>query len=151
MSGCQFHCPGCFNSEAWDYKAGKPFGKKAYLRIKEYLSDPNISGLSILGGDPLWQDDNGIMNLVMLCSYVHEIGKTVWIWSGFTWEEIFKEDTNNTRAMRAMLIGNCDVWVDGLFDESKKDLRLKWRGSSNQRVIDVKKSLKEKKIVLYEE
>ena len=153
VSGCQFHCPGCFNSEAWDYRAGKPFDYSAQLKVRAMINDPNVSGLSILGGDPLWQSPDDMSELWNLCAFTHKLEKTVWIWSGFTWEQVFAEEPfpDKDTYFRQRLIEQCDVWVDGLFDESKKDLRLKWRGSSNQRVIDVKKSLKEKKVVLYEE
>ena len=153
VSGCQFHCPGCFNSEAWDYKAGKPFTEETRNLINEYLQDPNIAGISFLGGDPLWQDLDGICQLGVLCEDAHRLNKNVWLWSGFTWEQIFPtvstDDFNAMRYMRQALVSKCDVWVDGLFDASKKDLRLKWRGSSNQRVIDIQKSLEEGKVVLY--
>ena len=90
--------------------------------------------------------------LKRLVDKVHDAGKTVWIWSGFTWESVMTTTPDDKlEAARQNLIKSCDVFVDGLFIEEKKDLSLKWRGSSNQRVIDVKKSLAAGQIVLYKE
>lgn len=155
VSGCRFYCKDCFNSEAWDFKHGKPFVPETFDKIIELVKNPNISGLSLLGGDPLWQDTDGLIELTNLCEEVRRTGKTVWIWSGFTWEEIFPVCMPpypiKNFALKRDLISKCNVWVDGRFDKNLKDLRLKWRGSSNQRVIDVQKSLAQNKIVLWEE
>ena len=100
------------------------------------------------------QDINGLTKLTRLVCSIKEIGKNVWIWSGFTWEQIFPkvliDEFDKLRSHRQMLIEKCDVWVDGQFIESKKDLRLKWRGSSNQRVIDVKRTIEAGQIILWE-
>ena len=155
VSGCEFHCPDCFNQESQNYDYGEEFTSLTMAEIIESISDPKVDGLSILGGDPLWQSPGGITTLIDLCHRVHDLGKTIWIWSGFTWEEIFptvaQDFLNVKRVYQQELISNCDVWVDGRFEKDKKDLRLKWRGSSNQRVIDVQKSLETGDIVLYAE
>ena len=154
VSGCKFYCEDCFNSEAWDFNHGKPFTHKTFEEIIELVKDPNVSGLSILGGDPLWQDTSALFELQALCCSVHKANKTVWIWSGFTWEEIFPVVVPTypmkNFSLKRTLIANCDIWVDGRFDKNLKDLQLKWRGSSNQRVIDIQRSLKEGCAVLYE-
>lgn len=153
VSGCKFHCEGCFNQEAQDFNYGQPFNILALSELSKYLSDPKVDGLSILGGDPLCQDQIGLLHLIHLCHYVHELGKTVWLWSGYTWEKIFAtvvlDELDVCRELRKELIKNVDVFVDGQFDKTKKDLRLRYCGSSNQRVIDVKKSLDKGKIVLF--
>ena len=148
VSGCQFHCPGCFNEESQSYDYGAAFTTEVFTKIIATISLNEYDGLSILGGDPLWQTEQDIKILTALCQGVHEIGKDVWLWTGFTWEEIFDESLNGTtiETLRE-LIKNCDIVVDGRFDNSKKDLSLKWRGSSNQRIINVQKTLKSHEIV----
>lgn len=154
VSGCALHCPGCFNPDAWDYQYGEPYTEKTEKEILDLIvRNPHVEGLSILGGDPLLQEPDDMRTLKRLVDKVHNAGKTVWIWSGLTWGLTMKMNPNDDRytTARQDLIKSCDVFVDGPFIEEKKDLRLKWRGSSNQRVIDVKKSLKAGQIVLYKE
>ena len=148
VSGCQHHCEGCQNAEAQDYTMGEPFNEKIYNKIMEFVKKPEVQGLTISGGDPLWQTEQDIQTLTSLCQEVHSIGKDVWLWTGFAWEEIFDESLNGTdiETLRE-LIKNCDIVVDGRFDNSKKDLSLKWRGSLNQRIINVQKTLKSHGIV----
>ena len=151
VSGCQFNCPGCFNQEAQDYNYGKPFTKETYNQILTDLSRPEYDGLSILGGDPLWQDTDGLNQLINLCKDTHSLNKNIWLWTGFTFESIFNPVYSNTDFIFCQeLIKNCDVVVDGLFKEKLRDLSLKWRGSSNQRIIDVKKTLEAKEVILKE-
>lgn len=159
LSGCRFHCPGCFNPEAQDFDYGQRYTDKTEAELIRLVSDEHIDGLSLLGGDPLWQDAEGMRGLIRLCEKVRAMDKSIWLWSGFTWEEIFSnepDDENSDRALRRRLIGCCDVFVDGRFVESRRDLRLKWRGSANQRTINVKMSasggkIDDKSIVLYGE
>lgn len=156
VSGCNFHCKECFNPEAWNFEYGELYTEETEQEILKLVANPHIKGLSILGGDPLWQDLNGLKQLSSLVNKVYLQGKSVWIWSGFTWEEIFPSIINKDHVFteieiaRKTLIANCDIWVDGQFEISKKDLSLKWRGSSNQRVIDIQKSLIANKIILKE-
>lgn len=137
VSGCKFYCKGCFNSQAWDFNSGSPFTEKEENLIIDRLKHPDFKGLSILGGDPLWQDDEGLNQLIRLCQKVHELGKDVWIWSGFSLDEII----NDTNPLRLELIRNCDYFIDGRFIENYKDLSIAWRGSTNQHIIDVKSTL----------
>ena len=94
LSGCQFHCPGCFNKEAQDFNYGEPFTMFTIRNILDMVSDDKISGLSILGGDPLWQDAQGLRCLIELCKRTRYKNKTVWLWSGFTWEQLFSYENN---------------------------------------------------------
>lgn len=159
VSGCKFCCKDCFNSEAWDFDYGKEFDYKAVMTIREGLEKPYIKGLSILGGDPLWQSLSGLYDLIHLCEDVHILyKKDIWMWSGFTFDTIFKskvyanETDKDTLLAQRKLISSCDVFVDGPFKVEQKDLTLKWKGSSNQRVIDVKKTLNNNlNVILYEE
>lgn len=153
VSGCQFHCPECFNQPQQDYNYGKPYTEATLGRIAAELIKPYNSGLSILGGDPMWQNMNGMADLERLCNVTHELGKTVWLWSGFTWEELTQlgDKADATQLMRYGLLTNVDVFVDGRYEAKLKDPTLAWRGSSNQRVIDVKASLHNDEIILYKE
>lgn len=148
VSGCNFHCKNCFNQKAQDFNYGKEYTEQTESYILEQLNKPYIKGLSLLGGDPLWQDVNGLKQLRQLVQKVHNLGKTVWIWSGFVYENLLdgsglSEEANE----RILLVRECDVFVDGLFEDDKKDLSLAWRGSKNQRVIDMNKT--KDKVVLY--
>lgn len=148
VSGCNFHCKDCFNQDAQDFNYGKKYTEETEMYILEQVSKPHIKGLSLLGGDPLWQDIDGLKQLRQLVQKVHDLGKTVWIWSGFTYENLLdgsglSEEANE----RILLVRDCDVFVDGLFEYDKKDLSLSWRGSRNQRVIDMNKT--KDKVVLY--
>lgn len=144
VSGCQFHCPGCFNSEAQDYNYGTLYTQETEQHILQTLQHDYVKGLSILGGDPLWQNEDDITQLIHLVEQVKLIEKNVWIWSGFTWEQLSLLNDSQRK-----LIENCNVFIDGQYQEELRDLRLKWRGSSNQRVIDVQQSLKKGEVVLY--
>ncbi len=153
LSGCRFHCPDCFNEKSQDFDYGKPFTQDTIETILNLVSNPYVSGLSILGGDPLWQDETGLIDLIRLTYAVRAKNKTIWIWSGFTWEEVMNiSKTSSIEAqLRWKLIKSCDVFIDGKFDKNLKDLTLKWRGSSNQRVIDIQQSLIADRMVLYED
>lgn len=136
VQGCSFNCPGCFNTVAKDFDGGKEFTEQTEEVILSLASPQHISGLSILGGEPLHpRNRDEVLKLTKRFKEVYP-EKTVWIWTGFVWEEI-----------KDILTKEVDVLVDGRFEEAKKDLRLKYRGSSNQRVIDVQTSLKTGKIL----
>lgn len=151
VSGCNFHCINCFNKEAQSFTYGKPYTQETEQQILSHLSKPYIAGLSLLGGDPLWQDNCGLVSLIRLADETKKMGKTVWIWSGFTWEEIFPsislDELNAHKIYQQNLISRCDVWIDGPYIDSLKDLSLKWRGSSNQRIIDIQQSLKQGEVI----
>ena len=154
VAGCRFSCDGCFNVPQQDFSYGRKYTQETKEKLLELISRPYIKGLSILGGDPLWQDNDGLCQLIELCEDVRNLGKDIWIWSGFTWEQIFPKVTLDELSDNALykqnLIARADVFVDGRFEKDKKDLTLKWKGSSNQRVIDVRKSLEENKVVLFD-
>lgn len=145
VQGCSFHCKNCFNQETWDFNGGKEFTTEEVDKIIKLANKDYIAGLSILGGEPL--HPNNIESVSMLCEYFKfkYPEKTIWIWTGFKYEDILKKENNYN------IFNYIDVLIDGQFEEDKKDLTLKWRGSSNQRVIDCKKSLAENKIILKEE
>lgn len=148
VSGCTNHCPGCFNQEAQDFNYGKLYTQDTENILLDCVKQPYISGLSILGGDPLCQDDMGLITLNFLAHKVHSLGKTVWLWTGFKWE--YFNFTNNF-SLQSLLLSACDVVVDGPFIEAEKDLSLAFRGSRNQRIIDVRETLGKGEIILYKE
>ena len=148
VSGCTNHCPGCFNQEAQDFNYGKLYTQDTENILLDCIKQPYISGLSILGGDPLCQDDMGLITLNFLAHKVRSLGKTVWLWTGFKWEDF---NFTNNFSLQSLLLSACDVVVDGPFIEAEKDLSLAFRGSRNQRIIDVHETLEKGKIILYKE
>ena len=127
VQGCEFNCPGCFNTAAKDFSGGKPFTDHTVDTLLELAAPDHISGLSILGGEPLHpRNRSEVLSLVKKFKTKYP-NKTVWIWTGYLWNEV-KDDLHGS---------GVDVLVDGRFVEELKDLRLKYRGSSNQRVINV--------------
>ena len=133
VQGCDFNCPGCFNEVARDFNGGKVFTEETILRILDLAKPTYISGLSILGGEPMHpQNRKEVLRLISRFKEMYPT-KTVWMWTGYLWEDIAND----------LVDSGLDVVVDGRFVESLKDLRLKYCGSSNQRVIDIQNSTKE--------
>lgn len=145
VSGCTLHCPGCFNTEAQDFSFGTPFTEQTIKEIEETLKDPVVTGLSILGGEPLDQDNDGLLAMIELCDITHRLGKNVWMWTGHVWEDVFEKPCelgeSRHKALTMRLLAHCDVVVDGPFRMDLADRFLKWRGSSNQRIIDAAKTV----------
>ena len=140
VSGCRFNCKGCFNKEAQDFNSGNKFDKETEDEFMEYIKDDNVKGVSILGGEPLMQTmDDSLLNLLKRIK--KETNKEIWMWTGFVYETAILDEK------RKEILDYVDVLVDGQFDESKKVLNLKFRGSTNQRIIDLNKTKLEKKII----
>jgi len=187
LSGCTHKCKNCQNPQTWDPDGGIRFDEEAKEELLNELGKDHISGLTLSGGDPLapWNLDP-VLDLVTEIKNPHNFqtpssenprkqlvseapkcnerpisfaGKSIWIYSGYTWEEIFEESKIIIDGYTAMayecfekrknIISQCDVFVDGRYIDSKKNVSLKWRGSSNQRVIAVKKSLQQGDVVLW--
>ena len=147
VSGCRRHCPECFNVEAQDFKYGKPFTNKEVKLIGSKLELPQVRGLTLLGGEPMELEN--VAELLSLCKYFKEQypNKDIWCYTGYTFEELVeRKDVTTTEILKYI-----DILVDGDFQIDKKSLSLKFRGSSNQRIIDVQKTLKTKNIVLVKE
>jgi anaerobic ribonucleoside-triphosphate reductase activating protein len=147
VSGCTHHCEGCFNQETWDFDYGSEFTLNTVNYILSTLSNEFTDGISILGGEPM-ETPNQRALLPLICS-VRAMGKSVWVYSGYTWEEL--TDLRNRRCRGPytdLILSQIDVLVDGEFVQAQKDLRLKFRGSSNQRIIDVPRSLSEGRPVI---
>lgn len=151
VSGCNHHCQNCFNPETWDSSNGDEFGEEQFNFVCNTLHQPWCSGITFSGGDPLCQDNTGFHIMIPLASIARSLGKTVWLWTGFKWEDIWNdEDEIDMRIYRQSLVSLCDVVVDGQYIDSLRDLSLKWRGSSNQRVILSRMSINRKEPILME-
>lgn len=151
VSGCTHHCKGCFNQEAWDFHFGKPFTQETIDRILAMLAPGYIRGLTLLGGEPFEPENQGpIVELLRQVKATYP-EKSVWAFSGYLFDRDILPGKLGDPAITREYLGYLDVLVDGPFVEAKKDLALRFRGSSNQRLIDVPKSLKENKIVLWED
>ena len=143
VSGCTHNCPGCFNPETHDFNSGKSWTKDIEDKIIKHVNDDDLSGLNILGGDPLQQiKDDDLINFMK--RFKTETHKDIWLWTGYTFEDII-----NTESKACNILKECDIVVDGEYVEALSDIRLRYMGSSNQRVIDVKKSLQQHKTVLW--
>ena len=138
VSGCTHHCKGCFNAEAWDFNFGEPFTKQTEDQIISLLDRPWIDGLSLLGGEPFEPEHQEV--LLGLLERVHKElpTKTVWAYSGYTFEQI----------QDSPLLDYVDILVDGEFMEDKKNISLQFRGSENQRVIDVQETFASGHVVI---
>lgn len=147
VSGCHFHCKGCHNKEAWDFNYGKKFDETTINYIINAMDHEYISGLSILGGEPMELTNQ--QALVGLVKKVKEIypQKTIWCYTGYKFKEDLLEKMYKEYSYTKELLNNIDIIVDGEFIEEKKLVDLKFRGSTNQKKIDVKASLKTGRIV----
>lgn len=136
VAGCDEHCPGCHNIQTWDYNLGEPLNSEHFQKIIEYTDKEYVNGITFTGGDPL--SEKNIVTTILLAKNIKEKfpEKNIWVWTGRNFEDIcmFQIDV-------------FDVIVDGRFEIDKRNITLPWRGSTNQRVIDVKKSLELNKIV----
>ena len=141
MQGCVFHCKNCFNPETWDFDLGVEFTDETINHVLELCGKDFIQGLSILGGEPMHPKNiEGTTKLAKAFKEKYP-NKSLWAWSGF----LFDRDLKDKEVLKYL-----DVLVDGQYVDELHDPTLKWRGSSNQRVIDVKESLKNNKIILLE-
>lgn len=191
LSGCSHKCLGCQNSQTWDANSGIQFDESAKEELFKELDKEYISGLTLTGGDPLFENNlECVLDLVtemnkrynevqyidreeyinhnILIENVNETRlstpqKSIWIYTGYTWNQIMnyhsvitddfdyieESYTDCLFEKRKNIVSQCDVLVDGRYIESKRDVTLKWRGSSNQNVIDIQKSLQQKKVILW--
>ena len=143
VAGCMFHCEGCYNVATWSFNAGIPYTKELEDQIMKDLAEPYVQGLTLLGGEPF-------LNTGILIPLVKRIrkelpDKDIWSWTGYTWEELQQETDDKLE-----LLSLIDILVDGRYDKTKRNLLLQFRGSSNQRIIDVKKSLQTGNVVIWD-
>ena len=146
LSGCSHYCKGCQNPQTWNEQSGIAFDIEAQQELMDKLGFDYISGVTFSGGDPLYvRNRTELLKLCRIIRCTFGGSKTIWLYTGYTYEEIIKN-----RAMYE-IFELCDVVIDGEYKEELRDVGLHWRGSSNQRVIDVQATLKDGKVVLYTE
>lgn len=143
VQGCHFHCKNCFNQDTWDFSGGKEWNREIEDEFMKLVSRPYIKRVSLLGGEPL--ADENVLDIMRLINRIKTEcpDKKIWCYTGYTWEQIFpivNPYLNLTQAemTRQNVVKNCDILVDGRFVEEEKDLSLEFRGSKNQKIIDVK-------------
>ena len=141
MQGCEFHCKNCFNPETWDFEGGKEFNQETIEEVLKLCGQEPIKGLSILGGEPL--HPKNIDGTTQLAKEFKEKypNKNLWVWTGFKFDDNLKQKE---------VMKYIDVLVEGQYVDELHDPKLKWRGSSNQRVMDIKETLKKKSVILVE-
>lgn len=151
VSGCRNHCPGCFQPETWSFQHGEPFTEETEEALLKMLAPDYINGLSLLGGEPFEPENQAV--LLPFLEKVKKLypGKTIWSYSGYTWEDLtsgtHRVCTQDTPRMLSLI----DILVEGPFVQELKNIRLRFRGSENQRIIQVKPSLEKGEIVLWDE
>lgn len=145
VSGCDIHCRNCQNPQTWDFNSGIPFTEETMQELLYDLSKPYIKGCTLSGGHPL--DPHNAPKVLEIVKRVKMVfpNKDIWIYSGYVWEDIIKDKT-----LREIL-KYTDVLVDGAYIDELRDISLAFRGSSNQRIIDVPKSLEQNKVILWQE
>jgi anaerobic ribonucleoside-triphosphate reductase activating protein len=147
VSGCRHACPGCFNQVAWDFNYGEVFSKPVYEKILSDLREPCYRGLTLLGGEPM-EPENQRALLPFLRRFKQVFPRMdLWIYTGFTYEVLSTDPSETTQA----ILDLTDVLVDGRFMQEQKDITLLYRGSANQRIIDVKNSRQKQKVVLWDD
>lgn len=157
VQGCHFHCPSCFNQDTWDFDGGKEWTEKTKETFLKLADKPYIKRVSFLGGECLANENlEGVYDVI---KDVKELfpDKKIWMYTGYTWESIFNPivtdnlDLERDRfiKLRKEIVKMTDILIDGQYIHEQRDMYLKFRGSKNQRVIDVKESLKQGKIILY--
>ena len=149
VSGCRNCCEDCFNRETWSFSYGKPYTQETENAIIESLKPDYIAGLSILGGEPFEKENQPAVLKLVARAKKECPDKSVWIYSGFTFEELLGGSRASGQTAEEIL-KLADVLVDGRFDKTKKNISLKFRGSENQRIIDLKPSLLQKKAIIKE-
>lgn len=148
VQGCHFHCFNCFNPETWDFNNGKEWTVETENKFIELANKPFIKRISLLGGECLAKQNlDNVLNLINKIQVLLP-NKNIWLYSGYTWDQIVNPVLTDD-FKRKEIVTKCNVFVDGVYIDSLRDSNLKWRGSKNQRVIDVKKSLCQKEVVLY--
>ncbi len=150
VSGCTNRCPGCFQPQTWDFSYGEPFTAETEEKILSMLAPEYINGLTLLGGDPF--EPQNQRDLVPFVKRVRETypRKNVWAFTGFTLEELHREGSHPRCEVTDELLGMIDILVDGRFVEALKDIRLRFRGSSNQRIIDMNRTREVGEIILWD-
>ena len=156
VSGCSIHCYRCHNPQTWDFNSGQLFTESTMQELLELIGKPYIKGFTLSGGHPL--DPRNADEVYRITNRVRQAypSKSIWLYTGYTWEQIIEEDkiyedheVNSPSPLDVVKL--CDVLVDGAYIDELRDISLAFRGSSNQRIIDVPKSLEQNKVILWQE
>ena len=168
VQGCHFHCNNCFNKDTWDFNGGKEWTNDIKNEFIKLIDKPYISRVSILGGEPLANENvEDVLKLILEIKNKYP-NKAIWLYTGYEVENLFLNTTcceyllgektmeeviniTSTNLIKQMLVAQCDVVIDGKYIDELRDLTLKFRGSSNQKIIDIKKSLEKNEVVLWSE
>lgn len=153
VSGCRHHCKNCFNEMTWDFGYGQLFTEETMNNIFESVDHDWINGITLLGGEPFEPENQRVLLPFLVMFKERFPKKDIWCYTGFTFEQLIGKSEPKSRAVTEVtqeMLSIIDVLVDGPFVEDLYDITLKFRGSSNQRLIDIKKSMASKKIVEYE-
>ena len=151
VSGCTHHCKNCFNKETWDFRFGNLFIEAEIEKILEYLKPSYVSGLSLLGGEPFEpENQSGLLPLVKKVKETYP-EKNIWCYTGYLFDEDICGKMMDQVPETKELLSYIDVLIDGPFIEERKNLKIRFRGSDNQRIIDVKKTMEAGEIVLWEQ
>ncbi len=150
VSGCTHHCKGCFNQEAWDFNYGEPFTAAVEDELLEALSPSWINGITLLGGEPMEPSNQRVLMPFLKRVKEKYPEKTIWCFSGYTLETDLLADSRARCEVTDEMLSLIDVLVDGEFVEKQKDISLRFRGSSNQRLIDLKATLRTGTVVLWD-
>ncbi len=164
VQGCHFHCKNCFNPETWDFNGGKEWTEEVENKFLELTARPYIKRISLLGGEPLADDNlDDVLNLVNKIRLLFGDTKTIWLYTGYKWSDLwcsgdglqadygldYCNEISINHNKRQEIVKQCNILVDGRYINSQRDISLKWRGSSNQNVIDIQKSLQKGEVVLW--
>jgi len=151
VSGCRNACPHCFNRDTWDFKFGSPFTESTALEIMEALGPDYINGLTLLGGEPMEPENQE--ELLKLTRRVKEAypNKDIWCFTGFTLEELQSENCRANTPFLKPLLSNIDILIDGRYEEALKNISLQFRGSENQRVIDLNATRERGEVVIWKQ
>lgn len=157
VQGCNFHCPSCFNQDTWDFNGGKEWTEETKETFLKLADKPYMKRVSFLGGECLANENlEGVYNVIKDVKKIFP-DKKIWLWTGYTWESIFNPivtdnldlERDKLIKLRQEIVKMTDILVDGRYIHEQKDINLKFKGSKNQRVIDVKKSIKQGKVIIY--
>lgn len=151
VSGCTNHCEGCFNPETWDFNYGKEFNSDVAFEIVNLMDHDWIDGITVLGGEPMEPSNQlAVYSLLTIIKWKFGNKKNIWMYTGFRYEDLLNSDYCKHTFVTEKILSMVDILVDGKFEIAKKDLNLKFRGSSNQRIIDLNRTRERGTIVPWE-
>ena len=149
ISGCRIHCPGCFQSETWDFRYGQEYTEETQKEVLDAMNSEFIAGLTVLGGEPFEPENQRVIVKLMKAAKERYPEKNIWCWSGYLYDRDLQPGGRKYTEVTDEMLSYIDILVDGPFMLAKKNLALSFRGSENQRVIDLKKTRETGEVVLH--